>query len=414
VNIALVGAGNIAARYARCIAEEPRLTFAGATDVLPGRAAELVAAYGGREYESLEAVLADDGVDVVANLTAPMAHATVTKACLEAGKHVHTEKPVALGADEARQLAETAAQNGVRLSCAPATLLGEAQQTAWKLVREGGLGTVRAVYAEANWGRIETWHPAPETLYESGPMVDVGVYPLTILTAMFGPVRRVSAYGTTLLQERVRQDGQRFSLSTPDFYVAELEHERGVLARLTATFWVRAGRQRGLEFHGDEASLWMPTWSDFDSRLERTTGRRDVHTGAAPARAVSRRQLGARPLRSARCGRGGPAAPHERRARRARRRRPERDRGLGARRRRDRGGVGLRAARAPRVGGLVQRREIGAPHVVLELLGEAADDGAEATTSEPSLVEVPERLLRLCSAGALQRGSHLVAEPLCP
>jgi len=271
VNIALVGAGNIAARYARCIAEEPRLTFAGATDVLPGRAAELVAAYGGRDYESLEAVLADDGVDVVANLTAPMAHATVTKACLEAGKHVHTEKPVALGADEARQLAETAAQNGVRLSCAPATLLGEAQQTAWKLVREGGLGTVRAVYAEANWGRIETWHPAPETLYESGPMVDVGVYPLTILTAMFGPVRRVSAYGTTLLPERVRQDGQRFSLSTPDFYVAELEHERGVLARLTATFWVRAGRQRGLEFHGDEAWLWMATWSDFDSRLDWTT-----------------------------------------------------------------------------------------------------------------------------------------------
>jgi predicted dehydrogenase len=271
VNVALVGAGNVAARYARCIEDEPRLTFAGATDVLSGRAAELVAAHGGRDYGSLDAVLADAGVDLVVNLTAPKAHASVTKASLEAGKHVHTEKPLALLADEARQLAELATRKGVRLSCAPATLLGEAQQTAWKLIREGGVGTVRAVYAEANWGRIETWHPEPETLYESGPMVDVGVYPLTILTAMFGPVRRVSAYGTTLLPDRVRKDGRRFSLSTPDFYVAELELASGVFARLTATFWVRAGRQRGLEFHGDDASLWMPTWSDFDSRLERTT-----------------------------------------------------------------------------------------------------------------------------------------------
>src|SRR5207253_2271057 len=80
---------------------------------------------------------------------------------------------------------------GVRLSCAPATLLGESQQTAWKVVRDRTLGPVRAVYAEANWGRIERWHPSPESLYEVGPLVDVGVYPLTILTAMFGPVRRV-------------------------------------------------------------------------------------------------------------------------------------------------------------------------------------------------------------------------------
>ena len=54
-------------------------------------------------------------------------------------------------------------ERGVRLSCAPATLLGEAQQTAWKLVRDGALGRVRAAYAEANWGRIERWHPDPRS-----------------------------------------------------------------------------------------------------------------------------------------------------------------------------------------------------------------------------------------------------------
>ena len=271
MNVALVGAGNIAARYAQCIADVPRLTFAGATDVVMGRAEELVAARGGTAYESLDALLADDAVDVVVNLTAPTAHAPVTAAALAAGKHVHTEKPLALSYEKAAQLVDLAVARGVRLSCAPATLLGEAQQTAWKLVRDGAIGRVRVCYAEANWGRIESWHPSPETLYESGPAIDVGVYPLTIATAMFGPVRCVRAYGTIVQPTRVRRDGATFELATPDFTVAALELESGVVVRLTATFWVGPGKQRGLELHGDDGSLYLATWAEFDSRLERSS-----------------------------------------------------------------------------------------------------------------------------------------------
>ena len=62
---------------------------------------------------------------------------------------------------EARELVELAARRGVRLACAPSTFLGEAQQTVGAIIKRGELGTVRAVYADVNWGRIETWHPAP-------------------------------------------------------------------------------------------------------------------------------------------------------------------------------------------------------------------------------------------------------------
>jgi len=266
VNVALVGAGVIAVRYAECIRAQPRLTLLGATDPLPGRAAALAAA----DYPSLDALLADDAVELVVVLTPPSLHAAVARAALEAGKHVYSEKPMALDPDEARSLAELAQQAGVRLSSAPGRLLGEAQQTAWKFVREGGVGDVRVVYAEANWGRIESWHPTPESLYEVGPFIDVGVYPLTIVAAMFGPIRRVAAYATTLVPDRMRKDGLPFTLSGPDFYVAVLEHEHGVVTRLTASFWVSPSKQRGIEFHGDLGSLWMPTWQEFDSRLELT------------------------------------------------------------------------------------------------------------------------------------------------
>lgn len=264
----LVGAGNIADRYAAAIVNATELDLAGATDLDRTRAEALVEAYGGHAYPDLGSVLADTSVDAIVNLTVPQAHADVSAAALAAGKHVHSEKPLALRHEDTRRLAALAHERGVRLSSAPATLLGEAQQTLWKLVREGAVGTVRAVYAEANWDRIEAWHPDPRSLYSVGPVVDVGVYPLTIVTAMFGPVRLVRATAATLEPERTMLDGTPFTPAAPDFVVAVFEHESGVFTRLTATFYVGPSKQRGLEVHGDEGSLYMPTWAEANSRLE--------------------------------------------------------------------------------------------------------------------------------------------------
>jgi predicted dehydrogenase len=268
VKIALVGCGNIAARYAQCIAAVEGLELVGATDLDLARAEALVATHGGVAYHTLDELLADDAIDTVVNLTIATSHVAVTAAALTAGKHVHSEKPLALRYDDARELVELAERRGVRLSSAPATLLGEAQQSAWKLLRDGAIGTVRVAYAEANWGRLERWHPDPTGLYAVGPLMDVGVYPLAIMTAIFGPVRRVQAYATTVEAERVHLDGRPFRLEAPDFVVASLELADGVVGRLTASFYVPPSKQRGLEFHGDDGSLYMPAWDAFNARLE--------------------------------------------------------------------------------------------------------------------------------------------------
>ena len=268
MNVAVVGCGNISLPYARSILAAPQLELFGATDAVPGRADALVAEVGGASYPSVDALLADPRVDLVVNLTPARAHAAVTRAGLEAGKHVYSEKPLALTYEEARELVELAAERGVRLGCAPSTLLGEAQQTAWKLVRDGAIGRVRVVYADANWGRIESWHPAPLTLYAVGPAVDVGVYPLTMATAMFGPAEHVVAYATTVEPERTARDGSSFRSEAPDFVVAALDLAGGVVVRLTASFYVGPSKQRGLEFHGDRGSLHLPTWGEANSRVE--------------------------------------------------------------------------------------------------------------------------------------------------
>jgi predicted dehydrogenase len=268
MKVGIVGCGNIATPYARRIAAAPELELVAAADALDGRADALVSEFGGTAHGSLAELLADERVETVVNLTPASAHAEVTAAALEAGKHVHSEKPLALHYDEARALVELAKRRSLVLGASPGTLLGEAQQTMWKLVREGAIGPVRVVYAEANWGHIETWHPTPLSVLSPGPMADVGVYPISILTAVFGPARRVTAFSATVEPDRVDLHGHPFRMEAPDFVVAVLELESGLLVRLTASFYVGAGKQRGLELHGDGGRIHLAAWNDFSSRLQ--------------------------------------------------------------------------------------------------------------------------------------------------
>ncbi|GAA2398110.1 oxidoreductase [Catellatospora methionotrophica] len=266
--LAIVGTGNIAAGYLTDLRTYPGIAVVGGYDDDQARSAAFGAAHDLPIYGSFDELLADDKVDVVVNLTPLAAHAPVTRAALRAGKHVFSEKPLAPTAPEARSLIAEAAAHGRRLGCAPHTYLGEAIQTAWKLVRDDAVGPIKLVYAEVNHDRIESWHPAPQGPYRSGPLYDVGVYSLTALTAMLGPARRVWAYGTILKADRVTLSGEMFSPQAPDFSVVVLELAGGATVRLTANFYVGAGtRQSGIELHGERGSIHIADWTNFDSEI---------------------------------------------------------------------------------------------------------------------------------------------------
>jgi predicted dehydrogenase len=270
LGIGIVGCGNIAGPYARSIAEHAELLLVSVADADTGRAAAFAGEHGVTAHPTLEALLADPGVDIVVNLTVHHAHYAVTKQALEAGRHVYSEKPMALEADEARELVGVARGLGLRLACAPSTFLGEAQQTVGALIADGRLGPVRAVYADVNWGRIETWHPAPIPFYDVGVLVDVGVYPLTIATAFLGPAVAIEARGWELLPERITTGDERYRIGSPDLILAAVELANGAVMRLTGSFYVgRPSRQQGLlEFHGDMASLSLGSFQDFDAVVE--------------------------------------------------------------------------------------------------------------------------------------------------
>jgi predicted dehydrogenase len=269
LRVAVVGCGNISGAYGETMSAYPLVRIAGANDVDRSLSAAFVDRFGGVLYPSLDDVLGDPGVDAIVNLTFPAVHAEVTTAALEAGKHVHSEKPLAGDYASARTLVDLADDRGLRLSCSPITFLGEAQETMWRLVEAGSIGTVRVAYAEVNWSRIESWHPRPEPFYRIGPFADVGVYPLTILTAMFGPARRVTAFGKVVYADRTTTSGEPFSPGAPDFGVAVVELESGTVVRLTANFYVgHHSKQSGIELHGDMGSIFLSSWQEFDATVE--------------------------------------------------------------------------------------------------------------------------------------------------
>jgi predicted dehydrogenase len=271
LRVGIVGCGNVAGPYARSIATHDEVELVAATDVDPARAAGFAAEHGCRALENLDALLADDQVEVVVNLTVHHAHYEVTKRALVAGRHVYSEKPMALEAEQALELVALAREQGVRLACAPSTFLGDAQQTVGAIIHGGELGPVRAVYADVNWGRIETWHPAPIPFYDVGVLVDVGVYPLTIATAFLGPAMAIEARGWDLMPDRVTTGGERYQIGSPDLILAAVELAGGAVMRLTGSFYVgRPIREPGrLEFHGDLGSVALSSFQDSDAAIER-------------------------------------------------------------------------------------------------------------------------------------------------
>jgi predicted dehydrogenase len=203
---------------------------------------EFCSYWGVEGTESLEKLLETSSTgDVILNLTNPSEHFKVSLACIRAGRHVYSEKPLATEMADAYALHALAINNGVLLASAPCSVLGEAAQTLWRAVRDGYAGRPLVVYAELDDDFVPQ-APYQKWISESGapwPYADefrVGCtvehagYYLTWLIAIFGSVKRVVAASAELIEKKTNAGAV-----VPDFSVATLFFESGVVARLTCS-----------------------------------------------------------------------------------------------------------------------------------------------------------------------------------
>jgi diketogulonate reductase-like aldo/keto reductase/predicted dehydrogenase len=254
VNCVFVGAGAVADQYAAALAGS-RLSVAGVCDTDGERATGLADRVDATAFADLDAALAACDASLVVNLTSHVAHASVTRQCLDAGRHVYSEKPLALDGETAADLLALAEERGVGLACAPITPDCPAQRLAGRALADGRFGRVGLVYAHAHVGRVTEWHDRPDTFLDVGPLYDGAVYPLSALVSWFGPVTEVrvaDALDTWPDRETCRP-------SAPSHVEATLAFAEGPVARLTASFYAphRSREFYGLELHGDDGSLYL-------------------------------------------------------------------------------------------------------------------------------------------------------------
>jgi len=259
--VAIVGCGFVADYYMTTFSLYPELKLAGVMDRDNIRAKVFAEHYSLPVYPSLEALINDKSVDIVINLTNPDNHFAVSKACLEAGKNVYTEKPLSTNIDEARQLVSLAEMKGLYICSAPCGLLGEAAQTVWKGLRENVVGKVRLVYAELNDGMVhqmpyKKWISASgapwpyQYEFKIGCTMEHASYYLSWLVAFFGPALTVSAFSSCVVPDK--NTGVLFN-KNPDFSVACIKFSSGVVARLTCS--IIAPHDNSLRIIGDDGIL---------------------------------------------------------------------------------------------------------------------------------------------------------------
>jgi predicted dehydrogenase len=230
---------------------------------------------------SVDELIADPDIDGILNLTIPGAHYDIDKRALVAGKHVYSEKPLAITEAEADELLQLAASQKCQLGCAPDTVLGAGIQTARRAVDEGRIGKVFGGIACLAAAGHESWHPSPAFYYQAGggPAYDMGPYYLSALVTLLGPVQRVCAHASR--HRTVRQiakgplAGQHIDVEIDTHLAGLLEFTGGVIIQVLFSFETWKHTLPRIQLFGTEASLNVPDPNGFAGPVSIMGGGKD-------------------------------------------------------------------------------------------------------------------------------------------
>ena len=246
MGIALIGCGFVADYYMATLDAYPHLKVIGVFDKNPDRLKQFCEYYGVSAYESCDALLGDTRVLMVLNLTDPRSHYEISKLCLHSGKHVYSEKPLAMNYEHAKELVQLAKEKGLHISSAPCSVLGKAAKTLSYAVNQNLVGDIRLVYAELDDGMVhrmpyKKWQsvsgaPWPyRDEFEVGCTLEHAGYYLAWLLEMFGPVYSVTAFSDALIPDKVVGEAPLSPDNTADSSFGIIKFESGVVCRLSTT-----------------------------------------------------------------------------------------------------------------------------------------------------------------------------------
>jgi predicted dehydrogenase len=273
IGVGIIGCGNISQAYFKGARAFEVLEVVACADINMD-VARAKAAENGCQAQTVKALLANKNVDLVINLTVPAVHAAVSLAALQAGKHVHSEKPLAINLEDGQAILDLARKKGLLVGCAPDTFLGAGLQTCRKIIDDGWIGRVVSGTTFLMSRGPESWHPNPFFFYQkgAGPMFDMGPYYLTALVHLLGPVKRVCAITSRAFEQRIATCKEHFGapipVEVPTHYAGVLEFHSGATITATISFDVHKHGHSPIELYGTEGSLRVPDPNTFGGPVE--------------------------------------------------------------------------------------------------------------------------------------------------
>ena len=266
--VGIIGCGNISGIYFQAGKTFDILDVVACADLIPERATAAAEEHGCKAM-GVEQLLADPEIEIVMNLTIPIAHAQIAFKALEAGKCVHNEKPLAITREDGKKMLEMAKAKNLRVGCAPDTFMGAGIQTCVKLIDDGWIGQPIGATAFMMCHGHESWHPDPEFYYKAGggPMFDMGPYYLTALVALLGPAKRVTGSTRITFPERTITSQPKFGtqvkVDVPTHVAGIVDFANGAVVTIIQSFDVWAANLPTIEIYGTAGSMSVPDPNGF-------------------------------------------------------------------------------------------------------------------------------------------------------
>jgi predicted dehydrogenase len=239
VKTAVIGCGAISGIYLTNLKNLFSITDVVAVCDINREAAETAAQkYSIPKAMTVDEALADPEIELCVNLTGPAVHYSMIKQCLEAGKHVYTEKMLCFDIEEGRELLKLADEKRLYLGVAPDTFLGAGLQTARQVIDAGMIGEITSATVAINRNHLlnSEFFRFIKTM-GGGLPYDVGIYYLTALLSLLGPVKRVAGFAKTPKQYKATQFkmgnyGESWDFKSSNTMAVSLQFENGVLGNM--------------------------------------------------------------------------------------------------------------------------------------------------------------------------------------
>ena len=219
------------------------------------KAAAQFGAPGAKVYADYHELLANPEVEVVHVLTPNVAHAPITVAAFEAGKHVMCEKPMAHTSADAQKMLDAWKKSGKKFTIGYQNRFRPEIQMLHKSCEQGELGDIYFAKAHAIRRRaVPTWGVFPnKALQGGGPLIDIGTHALDLTLWMMDNYKPVSVTGSVFYKlGNLAQatEGNMFGPWDPETYEVEdsafgmIKFENGAAIQLEAAWAINMQTSR--------------------------------------------------------------------------------------------------------------------------------------------------------------------------